>query len=234
MTRLTWPANIGPMDLLADGLPDPLPENPFVTLEAWLEQARIEKAVPNPNSMVLATVGEDANPSARVVLCKALDVAAGALTFHTNYDSRKGAELARNPRAAVVFHWDHQNRQVRIEGRVAKLADGDNDRYFSSRAWQSKLGAWASEQSRPVDSLARLKQQLAAAARRFGLPYPDPGTPAPTDLQMQIPRPPFWGGYSLLATAVELWVEGRFRIHERVRWTREGAPGPWTVTRLQP
>jgi pyridoxamine 5'-phosphate oxidase len=207
----------------------------------WLAQARIDAAQPNPNSMVLATVDGGGQPSARVVLCKDIAADAGFLTFYTNYQSRKGLELEGNPQAAVVFHWDHRHRQVRAEGRVERLSDAENDAYFRSRPWQSRLGAWASRQSEPVTSRAMLVAAVAAAARRFGIHYGGPGAAEPDEVTVPIPRPPHWGGYRLSVDAVELWVEGEFRIHDRARWARvsdrrrDGAEAvSWSVTRLQP
>ena len=223
-------------------LPEPLPANPLELAAQWLGQARVDAAQPNPNSMVLATVDARGNPSARVVLCKEIRARPGCIVFYTNYRSRKGLELAGNPRAAVVFHWDHRHRQVRAEGRVEVLADAENDAYFRTRPWQSRLGAWASAQSEPVESRQALERNVAAMARRFGIPYRGPGTVEPDEVTVDVPRPPNWGGYSLCVDAVELWVEGEFRIHDRARWTRslpdrcgaDDAGGPWSVTRLQP
>src|SRR6202789_11519 len=155
-----------PKSLWTETLPDPLPANPLDLAAQWLEQARIDAAQPNPNSMVLATVDSRGQPSARVVLCKEIAVQAGFIVFYTNYQSRKGRELEENPRAAVVFHWDHRHRQVRAEGRVELLSDAENDAYFLSRAWQSRLGAWASRQSQPVASRQDLAAAVATAARR--------------------------------------------------------------------
>jgi pyridoxamine 5'-phosphate oxidase len=223
-----------------ENLPDPLPANPLVVVAEWLAQAQADAAQPNPNAMILATVDGRGNPSARVVLCKEIDAQLGRIVFYTNYRSRKGRELEANSRAAVVFHWDHRHRQVRAEGAVEPLSDAENDAYFRSRPWQSRLGAWASEQSQPVESRQALGRSVAEAARRFGIPYDGPGTPEPDEVAVDVPRPPNWGGYRLCADAVELWVEGEFRIHERARWTRSlahrpGAPdSPWSVTRLQP
>jgi len=128
-------------------LPDTLPGNPMQMVAEWLAQARADAAQPNPNAMVLATVDSVGQPSARVVLCKDIGVEAGFITFYTNYESRKGRELAENPSAAIVFHWDHRHRQVRAEGRVERLSEAENDHYFAGRPWRSQLGAWASHQS---------------------------------------------------------------------------------------
>jgi pyridoxamine 5'-phosphate oxidase len=220
-------------------LPEPLPPNPLEVAAQWLAQARHDAAQPNPNAMVLATVDTRGQPSARVVLCKEINARPGFIVFYTNYRSRKGLELSGNPRAAVVFHWDHRHRQVRAEGRVEPLSDADNDAYFRSRPWQSRLGAWASDQSEPVDSRQALADAVAATARRFGIPYAGPGAAEPAQVAVDVPRPPHWGGFRLYADAVELWVEGEFRIHDRARWTRSLPDRPetgsaWSVTRLQP
>jgi pyridoxamine 5'-phosphate oxidase len=198
----------------------------------WLNQARIDASQPNPNAMVLATVDARGQPSARVVLCKGIDAEQGFIVFYTNYLSRKGRELEGNPRAAVVFHWDHRHRQVRAEGRVELLSDAENDAYFRGRAWQSRLGAWASRQSEPVASRQDLAAAVATAARRFDIPYGGPGSPEPAEMTTDIPRPANWGGYRLNVDAIELWVECEFRIHDRARWTRSHSE--WSATRLQP
>jgi pyridoxamine 5'-phosphate oxidase len=216
-------------------LPNPLPDDPLTLLTTWLAEARAAAAQPNPNAMVLATVDAQGQPSARVVLCKGIDPGRGTLTFFTNYESHKGRELSANPRAAVVFHWDHAHRQARAEGHTERLPDADNDAYFRTRPWQSRLGAWASHQSQPVESRDALVGAVTAAARRFALPYDGPGTPEPSG-DFDLPRPPNWGGFLLHVEAAELWVEGKYRLHERARWTRSSGPGPlrWTATRLQP
>jgi pyridoxamine 5'-phosphate oxidase len=208
-------------------LPDPLPGEPMSLLEDWLAEATRRNHQPNPNSMVLATVA-DGRPSARVVLCKQIEPASGSLRFVTNYDSRKGRELAANPRAALVFHWDHLHRQARLEGTVDKASDADSDSYFASRPRDSQIGAHASRQSEEIDSLATLRARAEAVRRRFAAGA--------------VPRPANWGAYIFRADAVELWVAGAARLHERARWTREVSAvcattpmaGPWSVTRLQP
>jgi pyridoxamine 5'-phosphate oxidase len=215
-------------------LPDPLPRNPLEVAARWLEQAIADASQPNPNAIVLASVDARGQPSARVVLCKGIETAAGCILFYTNYRSRKGAELKRNARAAAVFHWDHVHRQVRIEGQVEEMSHAENDAYFHSRAWQSRLGAWASQQSEPLASRDELTAAVAAQAKRFGIAYDGPGSPEPDNVTVEVPRPPNWGGFRLRAEAVELWVEGEFRIHDRARWTRSLPAGPWGATRLQP
>ena len=184
--------------------------------------------------MVLATVDADGTPAARVVLCKGIEPQPGVVRFVSNYQSRKGQALAANPRAALVFHWDHSHRQLRIEGLVQRVSADDSDRYFASRAWASQLGAHASDQSQPIASRAALAAKLDAVTTRYG------ATPGSGSEVMQ--RPPHWGGYVLWAEAVELWTEGDARIHDRARWQREvqghaeGSvqTGPWHATRLQP
>ncbi len=223
-------------------LPDPLPAEPLALAQRWLEEAWSRREQPNPNAMVVATIDADGRPSARVVLCKDISPQPGLVTFFTNYESRKGRALDANPRVAAVLHWDHLHRQVRIEGRVVRASAADSDAYFASRAWQSRVGAWASHQSAPVASRAVLQRQLADAAARFNVPVPG-ADPAPLTPDPAIPRPAHWGGYQLWADAVELWVEGEARLHDRARWTRElraggvdaaWSAGAWTVTRLQP
>lgn len=222
------------MDLPTQSLPDPLPYNPFTLAAEWLDEAVRDAAQPNPNCMVLASVNAQGQPSARVVLCKELLVKSGGVVFYTNYESRKGRELEATGAAAVVFHWDHRHRQVRVEGTVERVPGSVSDAYFASRPWQSRLGAWASKQSQPIGSLAEMVERLRATARHFDIPYEGPGTPEPAEVNVDIPRPLHWGGYVLVASAVELWVEGRFRIHERVRWTRASREGEWSHERLQP
>jgi pyridoxamine 5'-phosphate oxidase len=207
---------------------------------AWLATARASRQQPNPDAMVLATSTASGQPSARIVLAKEFDIENGRVSFVTNYDSRKGRELAENPRAALVLHWDHAHRQVRIEGIVVKAPAQESDEYFATRNWQRQIGAWASAQSQPLGSREQLNAAVRAAADRFGVPHPTAeniNTPPPAP----IPRPSFWGGYIVWADAVELWIEGSARIHERARWTRSlttaGAGfhgGPWSATRLQP
>jgi pyridoxamine 5'-phosphate oxidase len=218
-------------------LPDPLPEEPLAVVSGWLTDSWKLRQQPNPNSMVVATVDSEGRPSARVVLCKDIVPQPGYVVFYTNYLSRKGKELTQNPRAAAVMHWDVLRRQVRVEGPVVKAPEADSDAYFASRAWQSRLGAWASAQSEPIGSRKELQDAVANVAKRFGAP--------PLDAEganVVVPRPPNWGGFRLWAESVELWVEGDARIHDRARWTRsltkrsDGSihAGPWASTRLQP
>jgi pyridoxamine 5'-phosphate oxidase len=227
------------MELYNDLLPDPLPTEPMALAAAWLATALAARQQPNPDAMVLATASSSGQPSARVVLCKEFDIENGRVSFVTNYESRKGRELADNARAALVLHWDHAHRQVRIEGVVVKAPADESDEYFASRNWQRRIGAWASAQSQPLRSREQLNDAVRAAADRFGVPHPtlDNINDKPS---VTIPRPPFWGGYYVWADSVELWIEGAARVHERARWTRSLTTagsiftGPWSATRLQP
>jgi len=212
----------------AEFLGNPLPAEPLMVASEWLAEAWRRRLQPNPNAMTLATATLEGWPAARIVLCKDVVGVPGYVVFYTNFQSRKGLELATNPRAAAVMHWDHMHRQVRIEGLVEPAPAADSDAYFASRARESRIGAWASAQSQPVASREALLAQVHEATERFA-------TGA-------VARPSFWGGYRLWAEVVELWVAGQARIHDRARWTRTLArapdgnmhPGPWSVTRLQP
>jgi pyridoxamine 5'-phosphate oxidase len=222
-------------------LPDPPPSEPLSLVAAWLSEAVQRGDQPNPNAMVLATVDTHGAPSARVVLCKEIQPEAGYITFFTNYLSRKGSELAANPRAAVVMHWDWLRRQVRLEGRITRTTDGESDAYFASRAWQSRIGAWASQQSAPIASRSELTSAAERVAQRFGAPSPTTSDDTAADPGVVIARPPYWGGFHLWIESAELWVEGAARLHDRVRWTRTLTPdgsafagGTWHATRLQP
>jgi pyridoxamine 5'-phosphate oxidase len=215
-------------ELPTEILGNPLPAQPLLLASEWLAEAWRRRLQPNPNAMTIATASPEGWPTARIVLCKDVVGVPGYVVFYTNFQSRKGLELAANPRAAAVLHWDHMHRQVRIEGLVETAPVADSEAYFASRARESRIGAWASAQSRPVGSREALLAQVKEATARFATG--------------EVPRPSFWGGYRLWAEAVELWVEGEARIHDRARWTRTLArgpdggmqPGPWSVTRLQP
>ena len=223
---------LGPFDV-GPSLPDPLPGSPFPILKSWLDQAREERRTPNPNAMTLATATPDGLPSARVVLCKGLDPAAGSVTFFTNLDSRKGREIAANPLAAVVFHWDEHERQARLEGRLERVSDAEADAYFATRAWESRIGAWASRQSEPLESREGLLQAAADRILELDIDIAAAVRGDPVD----IPRPPFWGGFRLLALRVELWVGSTGRLHDRALWTREAGSldeSTWVPQRLQP
>ena len=210
--------------------------------DAWLQEAWNRKTQRNPNSMVLATADAGGRPSARVMLCKEIVTDPGYLVFYTNYESRKGRELAAHPWAAVVFHWDELHRQMRVAGPVVTSPASESDEYFASRPWQSRLAAITSEQSAPIASRQALLEKLHATAARFSAPDPTSATDGYEKSGLRLPRPAGWGGYRLWAASVELWIEGEYRLHERARWTRElkrsgdtySQSGPWQQQRLQP
>jgi pyridoxamine 5'-phosphate oxidase len=224
-------------------LPDPLPGDPFPLFREWFDLAQQRHEQPNPNAMTLATIGPDGHPAARIVLCKGIDVASSHIVFYTNEQGRKGRELLATPRAAVVFHWDHQDRQVRIEGRIAQSPKHESDAYFATRAWLSRIGAWSSDQSQPIATRAELEQKVHTTMRRFGI---DPDHPPAKNADIEIPRPPHWGGFRLYAERVEFWCAGSGRLHDRAAWTRTLRVAPpdadvaflagshWASVRLQP
>jgi pyridoxamine 5'-phosphate oxidase len=190
--------------------------DPFVEIRRWLAAA-IAANAPQPTAMTLATVDDRGRPSARVVLLK--DVDDRGLTFFTNYDSRKGRELAAHPHAALVLFWDVLHRQVRVEGTVERLAAADSDAYFAARPRGSQLGAIASPQSQPIESRRELERRVAEVAARHG--------------EAALPRPAYWGGFRVVPDLVELWQGQTSRLHDRVRYRRDGA-GAWLKDRLAP
>jgi pyridoxamine 5'-phosphate oxidase len=189
--------------------PDPLGQ-----FEQWLNEA-IAGELPEPNAMTLATVSSDLRPSTRVVLIKGYD--ARGIVWYTNYDSRKGRELAGNPQAALQFHWVELERVVRIEGRVEKVSAQDSDTYFNSRPLDSRIGAWASPQSEVISG----RSVLVANAAKFGAQF-----------LLQPPRPPHWGGYRLVPDRWEFWQGRKSRLHDRLRYTLQ--EGHWLRERLAP
>ncbi|WP_171843068.1 pyridoxamine 5'-phosphate oxidase [Carbonactinospora thermoautotrophica] len=193
-----------------------LDPNPYIQLERWLKDA-IHAELPEPNAMVLATASADGWPSARTVLLKAYDE--NGLVFYTNYGSRKGRELAENPRACVVFPWHDLDRQVIVAGRVEKVSREETEAYFRTRPHGSQLGAWASRQSEVIPSRDVIERRYAELARR----WPE-GT--------QVPVPDFWGGYRLRAERFEFWQGRDNRLHDRLRYRL--ADGSWLVERLSP
>jgi len=222
-------------------LPDRLPDDPMHLALTWLEEATRKAVRRNPNAMSLATVSADGQPSARIVLCRAFIPDPGYLVFYTNYRSRKARELEASPRVAALFHWDGLGRQVRIEGVAVRSPGAESDAYFVTRDPGSQLGAWGSDQSQPVASREALVSQIRARAADLGVTAD--GTPAgDAGAAPAIRRPPHWGGYRVWADAIELWLEGRNRIHDRAIWRREISRtddcsfrvSPWAGTRLQP
>jgi pyridoxamine 5'-phosphate oxidase len=207
---------------------DPPPAEPLRPLRRWIGQAQANRSVPEPDAATLATVDTNGRPSARVVLVRALDVERGAALFYTNRNSRKGHELAATPFAALVFYWPGYERQARLEGPVTLASDAESDAYFASRHPDSRLAAWASDQSEPLASRADLEARYEAMKERFG-----DGSAAP--------RPPHWGGYRVWLERVELWASRPHRLHDRVLWQRELVRdgdgfrgGAWRATRLAP
>ncbi|MEM0983438.1 MAG: pyridoxamine 5'-phosphate oxidase [Planctomycetota bacterium] len=220
-------------------LPTPLPADPFPLFQAWFDEAHAKAHQPNPNAMTVATIDPEGTPSARIVLCKAIHPDPGRVVFYTNYKGRKGRALAANPHAAVIFHWDHPDRQVRIEGPVTRSPAEESDAYFKTRAWQSRLGAWASDQSEPIASREKLFEQIEQRAKELGITKEMLADDTAGDIE--IPRPPHWGGFRVWAKRVELWCGGTGRVHDRAEWTRELTPagdefdaGNWSRTRVQP
>jgi len=221
----------------ADELPADLPADPLPTLKAWLDHATAEKVTPNPNAFTLATIDPDGRPSARIVLCRGMDVSRGFIQFYTNRASRKGLALTANPVASAVFHWDTLGLQARVSGPITLAPDEESDAYFASRHPASRIGAWASDQSQPIASRDDLLEKVMDAMRRHGADLDD----LTDGGDIHIPRPPHWGGYRIWADEVELWVNSPVRIHDRARWTRDLTklgdgfePEPWSATRLQP
>ena len=193
---------------------DVLPPEPVALFLAWFEDAR-EAGVTEPNAMTLATVNADRQPSARIVLLKGVD--ARGFAFYTNLESRKSTEIGATHRAALVFWWEGLQRQVRIEGEVVPVPADEADAYYASRPRGSRLGAWASPQSREIASREVLDERLAEAERQF----PE-----------AVPRPPFWGGWRVVPERVEFWQGRPSRLHDRFVYVRDGTG--WRVSRLAP
>ncbi len=193
------------------------PAEPLATCRAWFQEAE-GMGFANPNAMTLATVDAQGRPHARIVLLRGFDER-GAV-FFTNRQSDKGVQLAANQRAALLFHWDREpiGRQIRIEGAVTLASDAESDAYWNGRPRESQLNAWASQQSRPVQDRAQLQRAQTEMERRFA------GAP--------VPRPPHWGGYRVALERVELWQGDKYRLHDRIVYTRAGAG--WSVERLSP
>ncbi|MDF2750122.1 MAG: pdxH [Gaiellaceae bacterium] len=192
----------------------PPEEGPLAQFRRWYEEAEAASAA--PEAAALATATTDGLPSVRMVLVKRADERGFA--FHTNLESRKGAELAANPRAALLFHWRELGRQVRVEGAVERLSEAEADAYFRTRPRESRLAAWASPQSRPIADRAELDELYRRAEARFA--------------GGDVPLPPHWGGFRVVPDAYEFWQHGENRLHDRVRYRRDG--GAWRRERVAP
>ena len=196
-------------------------DDPFVIARAWLAEA--EDSEPNdPNAIALSTVDADGLPNVRMVLLKEIESRGdgdGAFVFYTNYGSAKAREIEQAGKAAFVLHWKSLRRQIRVRGTVQREDGATADAYFASRSLQSRLGAWASQQSQPLASRATLMAEVAKMSLRFGT---------------NPPRPPFWGGYRISPVEIEFWADGAFRLHDRFRFTRGQAGQGWKIHRLNP
>ena len=191
-------------------------DDPFMLVRSWLDEATARE-VNDPNAMALSTVDATGMPNARVVLLK--DVGDDAFVFYTNYESAKGQELDQSGKAAIVMHWKSLRRQVRVRGLISREDGATADAYFNSRPLKSRLGAWASAQSRPLERREALEKKFEAIVSEKG---DDPS------------RPPFWGGYRLAPLEIEFWADGEARLHDRFQWRRSAVDAAWSVTRLNP
>jgi len=202
---------------LAGLLESDLEKDPFRQFDKWFEQAQAAQIL-EPNAMTLATATPDGRPSARVVLLKNCD--ARGFAFYTNFESRKGRELAKNPHATLLFAWLPMERQIIISGQVTKVAHEETLAYFHSRPRASQLGAWASQQSSAIPSRDVLDERLHALEVQYA--------------DQAIPLPPYWGGYRLTPETIEFWQGRRSRLHDRLRYCREREDGEWIIERLSP
>jgi pyridoxamine 5'-phosphate oxidase len=196
-------------------------DDPYALARDWLAEAGAGEPE-DPNAVALATVDAQGMPNVRMVLLKEIEPSQtrGGFVFYTNFDSAKGQELKANAKAAMVFHWKSLRRQVRLRGIVELVAEKQADAYFASRAYQSRIGAWASRQSRPLANRRSLLAEVAKLAAKYPL---------------KPPRPPHWGGYRIRPIEIEFWANGDFRLHDRFRWTRlKPDSASWTVQRLNP
>lgn len=192
-------------------------DEPFALFADWLATAKAKEAN-DPNAMALATVDDEGLPDVRMVLLKDFDAA--GFVFYTNTSSAKGMQLMQNPKAALLFHWKSLRRQVRVRGMVTRVSDAEADAYFHSRARQSQIGAWASDQSRPLPDRFALEKRVVEYGLKFGLG--------------EIDRPPHWTGFRLAPLSLEFWRDRPFRLHDRVRFHRADASGGWAREKLYP
>ena len=212
-------------------------QNPLLLLQSWLNEAMELDLQPNPDSMAIATSNSQGLPNVRMVLCKEINTEEGYVVFYTNYDSVKSMEIKENPKCSALFHWDKLGYQIRIRGEILQSTDKENDAYFASRHLGSQVGAWASNQSNPVEDRQALDDQFRKILDRFNLT-----SESITRNEQKIPRPPHWGGYRLWIEEIEFWLNQKDRLHDRLHFRRtltisnEGieAEKNWTVKRLQP
>ena len=190
--------------------------DPFGQFAAWYEEARNAPDILEPSAMSVATADAGGAPSLRVVLLRGVD--ARGFVFFTNYESHKGRDLAQNPQAALLFFWDRLERQIRIEGRVERIDAAESDAYFARRPRGHRLSAWASQQSATIPNRAFVEERMAAEDKVFA--------------GIEVTRPPYWGGYRVLPASFEFWQGRRNRVHDRIRYTREG--DAWRTERLSP
>lgn len=183
-----------------------IPEDPFQLFDEWFTQAK-EKEINDPNAMALAVIDNEGRPSARIVLLKDHDK--NGFTFFTNYESRKGAGLIQNPQAELCFYWKSLRKQIRITGNTQKVSNGISDEYYNSRARTSRIGAWASQQTRPLENYEQLEQRVKEMEEKF-------------KGQEAIPRPPYWGGFQLIPQRMEFWEEQPHRLHKRFVYLKNG------------
>ena len=212
-------------------------QNPLLLLQSWLNEAMALDLQPNPDTMAIATSNSQGLPNVRMVLCKEINTEEGYVVFYTNYNSVKSLEIKENPKCSALFHWDKLGYQIRIRGEILQSPDEENDTYFASRHLGSQVGAWASNQSNPVEDREALDDQFKKILDRFNLT-----SESITRNEQKIPRPPNWGGYRLWIEEIEFWLNQKDRLHDRLHFRRaltissEGieTEKKWTVKRLQP
>ncbi|MTI10143.1 pyridoxamine 5'-phosphate oxidase [Curvivirga aplysinae] len=192
-------------------------ENPFEQFATWLSEAE-ESELNDPNGMALATATKDGQPAVRMVLLKGYDEQ--GFVFYTNLESNKGRDLIENPKAALLFHWKSKRRQIRVEGLVESVTNEEADEYYASRSRGSQIGAWASQQSRPLESRYALEKSVAKYTAKFGI--------------SKVPRPDHWSGFRIRPHRIEFWQDGAFRLHDRFIFTRGNEADDWEIDRLYP
>lgn len=192
-------------------------QNPFEQFGLWLSEAE-DSEVNDPNGMALATSDKSGQPSVRMVLLKGYDER--GFVFYTNLESNKGGDLLENPKAGLLFHWKSKRRQIRVEGHVEPVSPEEADEYYQSRSRGSQIGAWASQQSRPLESRYALEKNVAKYTAKFGI--------------STIPRPEHWSGFRIIPNHIEFWQDGKFRLHDRFTFTRATINEEWKIDRLYP